>query len=27
VLPLQHRSKFAVASRVPPHAIMHSIFY
>ncbi|KAJ7888854.1 hypothetical protein B0H14DRAFT_3127122 [Mycena olivaceomarginata] len=24
---LQHRSKFAIASRVPLHATMHSIFY
>jgi hypothetical protein len=27
VLLLQHRSKFAVASRVLLHATMHSIFY
>jgi hypothetical protein len=27
VLLLQYRSQFAVASRVPPHATMHSIFY
>jgi hypothetical protein len=27
VLPLQHRRNFAIASRVPLHATMHSIFY